>query len=284
MTSSVGKDGFSVDYDSHVHSSYSPDSEMSPGRACEAAIRRGLRGLCFTDHAEFAPGDFIPGAEDLEAMFAEVTELRRLHRGQLRVGAGIEIGYYAGQAADIRALLASYPFDFVLGSVHVVDGLQYCFDGPGSWDAEAYYDRYLDVMEEMLGSFEMDSVGHFDLPKRFGPLLRTPDGERVGGLEPGSVLWPRVQRILRAVVQGGWMLEVNGSGLRQPPGKPYPSVGILREYRAVGGSQVTLGSDSHATESLGQGLAEAAASAFRAGICTQVWTDGGKPLYISLGV
>lgn len=271
-------------YDSHVHSAHSPDSDMSPGRACEEAVRRGLAGLCFTDHAEFAPDDFVPAGEDLEAMFAEMRQLRRRHREVLRVGVGIEIGFYPGRAPDIRALLGSYPFDFVLGSVHVVDGVQYCYDGPEDGEPETYYERYLDVMEMMLASIDIDAVGHFDLPKRFGPPLESPGGEPVGGMDPGSPLWPRVQRILGAVVRGGRILEVNGSGVRQPPGEPYPSVGILRGYRAAGGAQVTLGSDAHALQSLGLGLEEAADAAVRAQISTQVWMEGSDALYIPLGV
>jgi histidinol-phosphatase (PHP family) len=52
-------------------------------------------------------------------------------------------------------------------------------------------------------------------------------------------------------------LEINTSGLRQSPGEPYPGLTILQWYRELGGEILTLGSDTHHTNSLGAGLAQA---------------------------
>jgi len=258
-------------YDCHVHSAYSPDSRVSPDDLCRAAISRGLKGVCFTDHVEFAPGDVVPSPGEIEEWFARIDELRTSYREALEIAVGVEVGYYPGFAQDITALLTEFPFEFVLGSVHVVDGVNYCYDACEDENGVEYYGAYLNILEEMLSSIDIDVVGHFDLPKRFGPWLTSSAGRRVGGLSPGSELWPRVGGILQRVVDQGSLLEVNSSGFRQPPGEAYPSVNILAEYRQRGGCCVTLGSDGHTRGNIGRNLRRAATFALRAGLTEGAW-------------
>lgn len=258
-------------YDCHVHSTYSPDSRVSPEEVCRAAVSRGLTGVCFTDHVEFAPGDRVPSPAEIEEWFACIDELKVHHRESLEIAVGVEIGYYPGFAQEITALLAEHPFEFVLGSVHVVDGVNYCYDECEDEDEIGYYAAYLHVMDEMLSSIEVDAIGHFDLPKRFGPWLASSSGERVRGLNPGSKLWSRVTGILQRAVDQGIILEINSSGFRQPPEEPYPSVNILAEYRHRGGSCVTLGSDGHSRGNIGRNLRLAASFALRAGLLEGAW-------------
>jgi len=104
----------------------------------EAARRRGVGEIGVSEHchrfAEFAhvmedlwrpepvAGAFwLPGQFNhrLEQYVEAVLAARR--RG-LPVKLGIEVDYLPGREEELRRLLAPYPWDYVIGSVHFLDG------------------------------------------------------------------------------------------------------------------------------------------------------------------
>jgi histidinol-phosphatase (PHP family) len=60
-----------------------------------------------------------------------------------------------------------------------------------------------------------------------------------------------VSQILSRVIADGKGIEVNTSGWRYGLGAPQPTDDVLRLYRDLGGTIVTIGSDSHNPEHLG---------------------------------
>ena len=50
--------------DMHVHSRFSFDGKADSAEECEAAIRRGLHGICFTEHFSADPLDVSYGVLD----------------------------------------------------------------------------------------------------------------------------------------------------------------------------------------------------------------------------
>ncbi len=269
-------------YDSHIHTCYSPDSDSRPSDVVRRASRRGLSGLCFTDHVEFAPGEFLPGPEQVAERFRNLRCLQRESSADLEIAVGVEVGYYPGRAAEIRDFLQQWPFDFVIGAVHVVGGLRYtCQSAPAS-RADDYYRDYLASVREMLAHVAVDAVGHFDLPRRHGPALRLADGTRVAGMGRGSPHWPTVRAILDVMVQHGVLMEVNASGLRQPPEDPYPAQEIMSAYHQRGGRLVTVGSDSHRPQLVGVGREQLRRRAREAGISRAAWFRDRQPRQWSL--
>ena len=279
MAANSGSGGPAGLYDMHVHTRFSPDSASDLAVICRRAADMGIPGLCFTDHAEFAPGDVIPGDDDLDEMMGEIRALRREYAGLLEIGFGVEIGYYRGRAEDIAAFLAARDFDFVLASVHVSGSVGYSFPATmaAGTDPVDYFAPYVEDLHRMVAEVDCDAVGHMDLPKRFGPPL---PGCR--GLGESSPLWGRVSAFLEEIVRRGILLEINASGLRQNSGEAYPSGEVLREYRRLGGEVVTLGSDSHQPSHTGWGLERAAAAAREVGIHRGAYFLERRPHYYPL--
>ncbi len=269
-------------YDCHIHTCYSPDSESPPAEVIRWAGRRGLSGLCFTDHAEFAPDEFLPSSREVSERFDVLRRLDRDAGCDREIAVGVEIGYYPGRAPEIRDFLREWPFDFVLGTVHVAGGVRYTYESCDSSEADDYYRAYLDSVGQMLAEIDVDSVGHFDLPKRHGPQIELHGARRVPGLDPDSPHWPQVVEIIKRMLQDGVLMELNASGLRQPPGEPYPSRSILREYRRLGGELVTLGSDSHTPELVGAGMKCLKRHARRSGLSQAAWFRNRLPRQWSL--
>ena len=55
----------------------------------------------------------------------------------------------------------------------------------------------------------------------------------------------------------GKAIELNTSGLRQVLGDTMPNFHLLKRFRELGGEYVTLGSDAHKAEELGEGIPRA---------------------------
>lgn len=248
--------------DSHIHTTFSPDSRAPMAAMVERGIALGLRELTFTEHLDLDPagmGNFLRPAAYIE----EIERCRRVYGDRIVIRAGLEVGDVHRYGAAIAARLAGLPLDFLIGSVHFIDGE--FVGGPGYIDGHtpaaaigAYFEQVL--LASTAGGFDVH--GHFDVFKR----ASTPAW---GCFAPEPWAEP-IREALRHLIAGGRGLEINTSGLRTPAAEPCPGLTILRWYRELGGEILTLGSDSHRVEHLGYGLdagAELARAAGFAYVC-----------------
>ena len=109
--------------DYHVHTSFSGDCSVSPELMIQNAIERGIRHLCLTDHMDY---DYTDGGIlfefDPEEYFHRLLLLKETYAGQIDLAIGIELGLQPYLSKRHHNLVFSHPFDFVIGSLHVVDG------------------------------------------------------------------------------------------------------------------------------------------------------------------
>jgi histidinol-phosphatase (PHP family) len=155
----------------------------------------------------------------------------------LPVVIGLEVDYYEGRMDEVADLLAGYPFDVLLGSVHWVGSWRFDdLDDPVSmaeWSTrqvDASWDAYTEAMEELAASRACDVLAHPDLIKVAG---HAPDA-------PGE-WW---DRIAEAAAGSGMAAEVSSAGWRKPVGEQYPSAGLLERFVARG-VPLTTASDAH---------------------------------------
>jgi histidinol-phosphatase (PHP family) len=230
----------------------------------QAAQSRGLTGIVFTEHGEWYPGDEAYGFLDLNAYFAEIDEARahlesrRGRENRFALLSGIELGNPHEFPEHVGPLLARYPFDLVIGSVHWIDNL------PG-WERPifesgmtAVYRRYFEELLAMVEGAEFDVLGHLDLVRRdswdlFGETLT---------LEPYAEM---IDTVLRRLIADGRGLEINTSALRKGLPETVPGVAMVRRYRELGGEVLVIGSDAHRPEHLGYGFSVARDMALAAG-------------------
>ena len=112
-------------WDCHMHSSFSADSDTPMEEMIQTAAELGLKGICFTEH--FDP-DYPDTPEDLDfsldipAYRQKLESLSDAFKDQIHVNFGIELGLQPHLAESFSALLKEVPFDFVIGSSHVVHG------------------------------------------------------------------------------------------------------------------------------------------------------------------
>jgi len=250
-----------IPQDYHMHSHHSCDCQATLADMCRAAIDQGIAEIGFTEHYDLVQSE-SPECRDsfrLVPWAAELERCREEFAGQLTIRAGVELGEPHRYAAQARALLARYPFDYALGSLHWA-GPDNVFDVNyfKRLPAAEAYGRYFTELEQMarLGGF--DILSHLDVPVRaaFGVY---------GGYDP-SDYEALIRPVLRACIDNGLALDLNTAALRARPKLLTPNVDILRWYADMGGQRVTLGSDAHRPDQVGSHLPEALAAARAAGL------------------
>ena len=241
--------------DSHSHTLYSKHATGSVDELVRSSIAAGISILTITDHAPFpVDADNRLLESELDRYFSDIKQARMAYEGKIIILQGLEFDYMPGSEAFTRDLLARYPLDFAIGSVHYVEV-------PGEpmvkvWDlsrlaAEAFLDRYFANLEGLIACGLFDAVGHADT------LLR--------GL-PENVFLHRVEPLLALLARSGMAFELNASGLRKSSLSPltgqevqglwsYPSQRLLPQLIAHD-VPFTIGSDTHAPEDAGAGVAK----------------------------
>ena len=106
-----------IDY--HMHTHFSGDSEAKPREHVLQAIKMNLDEICFTDHRDF---DYPVDSFDLdvESYYQEIKQLQEEFEDQIQIKWGIEIGLDLDHVDEINELINTYPFDVVIGSIHVI--------------------------------------------------------------------------------------------------------------------------------------------------------------------
>ena len=223
-----------------------------------AACVAGLAGVAFTDHVEWMPGNGATGFLKPPAYFAELDELQARHNGRLQLLAGLEVGDSHRFPAKTREIISAWPWDYILGSIHWVDGQ------PG-WKPEAFeagvavaYARYFDELVALARGGEYDVLAHFDLVRRDSWAVR----QQLLPVEPYA---EPLREALRAVVTRGKGLEINTSAWSVGLDEPCPGLTILRWYRELGGEVLVFGSDAHHPERVGADFDRARDLALAAG-------------------
>ncbi len=245
--------------DYHMHSTFSPDAHDPPVELCRRALALGFSEIAITEHAEWHPvrqQDGFPNADGYFAAMAQVqAEFEPLG---LTVYTGIELGNpqdYPSQAAE---LVAAYPFDLVIGSLHWLYGenLQSaaCF---ANRDPYQVYTDYFVELERMVTSFDFEMVAHFDRIFYRGALL--------GANFESDRLEPIVRKTLATVARYGRALEINTRYLKHTPNWNEALVTMLRWFLEEGGSRVAVNSDAHRAAELGRNLELATEILTRAG-------------------
>jgi histidinol-phosphatase (PHP family) len=244
-----------VDYHMHLRDERSEiaHNASSVEPFVETARAGGVDEIGFTEHGYYftqlrtlwsVPYQTERCVYDLDAYVDAVVQARE--RG-LPVKLGLEVDYVPGREDETRALLASYPWDYLLGSVHWIDGLAIDSAADAGIWVEAPVDeiwrRYFAALTELGRSGHVDVLAHPDLTKIFGKRPQ-------GGIE-----YPPLD---------GVALEISTNGLYKLVGELYPDLAFLRAVRLP----ITLASDAHVPTNVGRDFGRALELARAAGYDT----------------
>jgi histidinol-phosphatase (PHP family) len=236
-------------FDYHVHSEFSVDCRVPIPEMCKAAIAAGVTELAITDHVDHEPADPGFGYYKAEAYFEAIDRARRDFAGELELLTAAEVDFNRRTIDQVERFLSQQEYDFVIGSVHYGDGGEMIF--PDYFEARTLDDVFLPYFDEIEAAIDtrwFDTIGHIDLPKRYAPKThRTYDP---------LAYKKRLAPIYAKLIANEMSFEINTSGIRQAPKTSMPGPAIVRWYVEAGGRLITTGTDSHAPQTIGAGLAK----------------------------
>lgn len=249
------------DTDGHVHLENGPLSVDYVREFVNAAAQKGLKHLQILDHThrfyEFAPmyEDVIQADPRQKAWFEkkqinsiqdyiQLIEACRKEEFPIEVTFGLEVCWADFRREFLAEQLAVYPWDFLVGSVHSIQGRLYDMDGwsreilwekePAEWIYRQYYDQVASAMESCL----FTQIGHPDVIKMYQ-------------YDPGYDLQEEYDRLCELARKHHILLEENtGASYRYN----HPDAGLapaFRETAARLGTGTITASDAHYPKHVG---------------------------------
>ena len=246
--------------DSHNHTChFSSDAEMSISDLISACQKREIPRVVITEHYDI---DY-PHPEEPSQVFdinqyIEAFEVwKRLCPNNLELLMGIELGYQEHLAAEIDKISASFNFDSVILSKHLFEGKDVFFypECYHKYEPAELHRRYIADLSEMAEKCNnYNIIGHYDYINRYCKRRKI------------RVLYSdcpaEFDRLFEVIIAKEKSLEINTKSihkaLHKKSGEYMPDIEILKRYKEMGGKMITLGSDSHTTNSLGVHFEETA--------------------------
>jgi histidinol-phosphatase (PHP family) len=216
---------------------------MEVGEAIARAAALGI-GIAFTEHLDYEGDTEDSYAADPKALVEERKGLREQ---------GVLLGIEAGLTLNTRGATKealNVDLDFVVGSVHVVDGYDIFTTFWEQGEKEILVRKYLGYVLLMIERCPFfDSLGHIDYPSRYCPF------------EDKEMLYGDYKKeydlIFEALLDKGKILELNTSRFGAGAGAE-SLYGALAGYKKMGGKLLTLGSDAHEAQRIGHCFDKAA--------------------------
>lgn len=259
-----------IDY--HVHSSISGDCDVPMADMAAAAIKAGVRELCFTEHIDIELPNDIDFSLDFARYRAEFAGVKAQFP-EMNIRMGVEAGLDMRHLDEICALIGDV--DYVVGSQHIVNGTD-PYNRP-VWESctqRELYDAYIaEVLQCMSACDFYDVLGHLGYIAKFCPyedrLFRYSD------------YTDAVDMVLRRLVERGKGLEVNTNGLYMTP-DTMPEKPIIARFFELGGEIVTIGSDAHYERVVGHAVTETLQTLKSIGFQYVCAFDERKPRFITI--
>lgn len=233
----------SIDY--HLHTKYSSDSTASPKEHIKQALEMGLDEICFTDHQDYDyPIDSFN--VDIESYKDEILKLKEEYKDQIKIIWGIEIGLDLDHIDEINNFINSNDFDFVIGSIHVINHTEFYYgEHFKNKTKEQAHKQFFEETLKCVQEFDCFNVlGHMDYICRYGPYPNK--------LVDHSKYQNIIDEIFRTLISKGKGIEVNTSGYKTLGVNGFPNFNQVQRYYNLGGRIITIGSDSHTSDRVGE--------------------------------
>ena len=239
-------------FNSHVHTSASPDCKELIENTCRAAVAAGLSGFAVTDH--FSGSQYIRynSYNILKTSHKNARRMAKEYEGKLNVLLGVELDEMLWHPEYIARVISSFDFDVILASVHRVKNAKdnnylsrVNFSAFTKEELSEFVDCYFNDMLKTVKNCDFDVLCHLPLPVRYicGKYKRSLDI-----LQHSEI----IDEILKTLISRDKALELNTSEISNVG--LMPNKEILMRYRQLGGTKVTIGTDSHFKENIAKGF------------------------------
>jgi len=239
--------------DTHNHTKhYSSDAKMSIEGLIRGCIDKNIRRVVITEHydLDYPCKDecFEFDISDYGKNFPLWKELSRSLNGP-ELLMGIEIGWQEHLKLRINEAASSLPFDQIILSEHVFKGNDVYFltdlELMSAQERQSQYIYNLALMANQIENYNI--IAHYDYIDRYLPASKS------------GVFYDNCpdefDYLFETLIKRDKALEINTGSIEKNIAKglsdPMPDARIIKRYLDMGGKLITLGSDSHISDTLG---------------------------------
>jgi len=245
--------------DCHTHTTNSPDAESSPIEMVQKGIELGLDVMAITDHCEvnmwynkehykktFDYDDYNY-QKSFEQSLVDSSKLKDTFKDDIKILRGIELGQAFMDFSLAEKIVSDSRLDFILGSVHQIDGFpDFFIIDYSKVNLKTLIKGYLLTVLKLCRWGKFDVLAHLTYPLRY----IYENGYSLDMSQFNDV----ISDIFKTIISKNIGLEVNSSGLRQKCGFSFPTIEYVEMYKSLGGSIISVGSDAHSTDQLGKNI------------------------------
>ncbi len=210
---------------------------------------KGVKDLGISEHAyRFKETRSMFWNEWVEARQTQTIEdyyrlMLKVREQGMNVKFGIEIDYFPEKEKEIAEFIQSYPFDYVIGSVHWLEdwGID-LVEMQDEWqrrDLQSVWCDYFARIRQMAESKLFDIAAHLDLVKIFNYVPHDRD-----------FLQNQYDLTARVLADSGMCIEISTAGLRKPVKEIYPHPQLLKTCYDYG-VPIVISSDAHRPQDVG---------------------------------
>ena len=229
----------------HIHSHHSGDSSTPMEEMILEGIKLGFDTMCFTEHQDYDyPNIGINFLLNTDDYLEEFQLMKNRYKDQVELLFGVELGLQPHLTSQLQTYVNSYPFDFIIGSSHLVNRQDpyYLTFFEGRNETDCYMEYFTSIIENLQSFTDFSVYGHLDYIVRYGP-----NKNANYSYEKYRFV---IDNILSILIEKGLGLELNTAGFKYGLGHAHPHSDILKRYRQMGGEIITVGSDAHQPEHL----------------------------------
>jgi len=230
--------------DFHIHTHLCKHADGEIREYIEKAIEAGLVEIGFADHIPFPEGkenSVRMEPEELPLYLGAIEEARESYK-DISVKIGLEAEYLPGSEKFLKEIIASYDFDFILGSIHYISdwklekpSLVHYFNQE---EVNKYYREYYDLISEAALSGLFTGISHLDLVNQ-------------AGYDVENGYYYAAENALKVIKKADIALEINTSGFRRERKEFFPSPPLLKKAIELE-IPLFLGSDAHSPDEVGK--------------------------------
>lgn len=250
----------------HTHT-YLCDGIDTPEEMVLTAIEKGFTALGFSGHSYYElDKDITLTPDDLKIYIPEINRLKEKYKDKIEILLGLEQDYYSPEP--------SYKYDYLIGSVHVLekDGKflpvdasaksnKNIVDSVYNGDFDAFAEDYFETVADIINKTNADIVGHIDLISKYS---------EVNGYTQSERFLKAAEKAVDSLTKSDCLFEINtGAMARKVKSTPYPSLEILKMIKRKNG-KIIFSSDCHDKQYLDFGFEKAVELALKAGFTEHV--------------
>lgn len=244
-------------FDLHIHTRHSPDSNQTLDEICAQAVKIGLKGIAICDHVDLWFAKELQTDQAIRNCIADVKKARARYGSRLTILQGMEMAEYLYDPQTAEKILGLGELDIILGSVHSVryetiddSYSRIDFSSMPMEMIDGFLKEYFTHIAQMIDKTDFDVLSHLTCPLRYinGKYHRDVDIMQYR---------KEIFDIFEQIIQKEIALEINTSGLNTPFGECMPNRLLIQSYKKMGGKRITLASDAHVPQNIGNGFSQA---------------------------